>query len=301
MSCAAVGAIFVMGCGGGDGIAKHSGRPSRARDSPKRLTPKPKPHSTSPAEPRPAPDSPAPAARATTRPAGDPCACRRAVPPAASFTPSATTRSHSPPLRARRLAARRSPNGEAVATSTRINANGHAMVFRRPRRRARRLRNALVLRLATHASEWAAGFVPARRRAIHKLHTTDLRRPVRAQAGSLQERRADPHGDRRDRRPGHADAHRPLLREPALDRVRSRGALGPGCGRHLGVLRRAAGMDTGRSDRHPRHERSVVDRARRLPRLHPAPRTTCCAGCSKSRMRERLSSSRPDTSRRSRP
>ncbi len=40
--------------------------------------------------------------------------------------------------------------------------------------------------------------------------------------------------------------------------------------RHLGLLGCADRLDTGRPDRDPRHERAVVDRARRVERLHPS-------------------------------
>jgi hypothetical protein len=55
-----------------------------------------------------------------------------------------------------------------------------------------------------------------------------------------------------------------------LDCVRSHGAVGSRRGRHLGVLPRSAGLDSGRAHRNPRNQRPFVDRACGVARLRPA-------------------------------
>ena len=167
-----------------------------------------------------------------------------------------------------------------------------------PRSRARRLRDALVLRVATDASERAAGFVPARDVRIHEAAHEDHRRC--SPSGSSSSTATASRCFARRLPIGAPATPTPTGRyyvNQRLIAVRSRRAVGPGRGRHLGVLRRSPGVDPGRADRHPRHERPVVDRPRGLSRLRPPRRTTCCAGCSTRPMRERLSSSRPDTRR----
>ena len=182
MLCAAVGAMFVGGCAGGDGKRESQRTPEPPHAiSPKRLAPTPEPPSTSPAETRPAPDPPAPVAPepppalppappATTpapapAPAENPCPTSGVVhavgDDAVAF--SAVAR--------RPLAARRTPNGEALAYFDTVNANGHAMVFR-----VRGVVRDGCGMLWYYASlpmrpNEAAGFVPARDVRIHKLHT----------------------------------------------------------------------------------------------------------------------------------
>jgi lipoprotein-anchoring transpeptidase ErfK/SrfK len=173
MLCAAVGATFVVGCGGGEGGRKAQRTPEPPPAiSPTRLTPKPKPPSASPAETRPAPDAPEvpptspPAPRTTTpAPADDPCPRWGIVHTVGDETVAFAAVARRP------LAARRTPNGEALAHFQTVNANGHAMVFR--------IRG--VVRdgcgmLWYYASlpmrpNGVAGFVPARDVRIHKLHT----------------------------------------------------------------------------------------------------------------------------------
>ncbi len=83
MLCAAVGATFVVGCGGGEGDREAQGTPEPPPAmSPKRLTPEPR--SASPAETRPAPGAPAPDAPA---PPTAPASATIRAPLAASFTP----------------------------------------------------------------------------------------------------------------------------------------------------------------------------------------------------------------------
>jgi lipoprotein-anchoring transpeptidase ErfK/SrfK len=199
MLCAAVGATFVMGCAGGEGDRKAQRTPDPPPAiSPKRLTPKPKPPSASPAETRPAPDSPAPEQPAPEPPAPDPPAPAAPAPaapapaapeppPAPQATTPAPAHDLCPPggvvhavgddtvafaaVARRRLAARRTPNGEAVAHFDTVNANGHAMVFR-----VRGVVRDGCGMLWYYASlpmrpNEAAAFVPARDVRIHKLRT----------------------------------------------------------------------------------------------------------------------------------
>jgi lipoprotein-anchoring transpeptidase ErfK/SrfK len=179
MLCAAVGATFVGGCAGGDGNreAQRTPEPPHAI-SPKRLAPTPEPPSTSPDETRPAPDPPPPVApepppalppappeTTPAPPAENPCPTSGVVhavgDDAVAF--SAVAR--------RPLAARRTPNGDALAHFDTVNANGHAMVFR-----VRGVVRDGCGMLWYYASlpmrpNEAAGFVPARDVRIHKLHT----------------------------------------------------------------------------------------------------------------------------------
>jgi lipoprotein-anchoring transpeptidase ErfK/SrfK len=176
MLCATLGATVVVGCGGaeGDRGAQRPPEPSPAI-SPKRVTPKVS--STSQAETRPAPDSPAPAApelppvpppvppATTSAPADDLCPPGGVVHAVGDNTVAFGAVARRP------LAARRTPNGEALAHFDPVNANGHAMVFR--------IRG--VVRdgcgmLWYYASlpmrpNGVAGFVPARDVRIHKLRT----------------------------------------------------------------------------------------------------------------------------------
>jgi hypothetical protein len=68
---------------------------------------------------------------------------------------------------------------------------------------------------------------------------------------------------------GDAHADRPLLRQPAADPVGSVRRVRPWGDRNLGPLDSLDRLDPGRADRDPRDERAVVDRARRLERVHP--------------------------------
>jgi L,D-transpeptidase catalytic domain len=174
MLCAAVGAIFVMGCGGGeaDRKAQRTSEP-RPATSPKRLPPKPEPPSTSPAETRSAPDSPAPAApepppappAATPAPAEDLCPHGGVVHAVGDDTVAFGAVARRP------LAARRTPNGEALAHFETVNANGHATVFR-----VRGVVRDACGMLWYYASlpmrpNGVSGFVPARDVRIHKVRT----------------------------------------------------------------------------------------------------------------------------------
>ena len=69
----------------------------------------------------------------------------------------------------------------------------------------------------------------------------------------------------------HADAGRPLLRRSADRHDQPERAVRPGRARRLRVLERPDGLGAGRADRHPRHERALVDRPCGLERLHPRP------------------------------
>jgi lipoprotein-anchoring transpeptidase ErfK/SrfK len=169
--CAAVGATFVVGCGSGEGDREAQRTPEApSAISPKRLIPKP--GSTSPAETRPAPDAPEPppapppgSPATTPEPADDPCPPGGVVHAVGDDTVAFAAVARRP------LAARRTPNGEALAHFDTVNANGHAMVFR--------IRG--VVRdgcgmLWYYASlpmrpNGVAGFVPARDVRVDKLDT----------------------------------------------------------------------------------------------------------------------------------
>jgi lipoprotein-anchoring transpeptidase ErfK/SrfK len=172
MVCAILGATFVVGCGGGEGDreAQRAPEPPRAA-SPKRVTPK---GSSAPrAETRPAPDSPTPAApelppaspATTPAPADDPC------PPGGVVHAVGDDAVAFGAVARRPLAARRTPNGEALADFDTANANGHAMVFR-----VRGVVRDGCGMLWYYASlpmrpNGASGFVPARDVRILKVHT----------------------------------------------------------------------------------------------------------------------------------
>src|SRR5207253_7268863 len=66
------------------------------------------------------------------------------------------------------------------------------------------------------------------------------------------------------------DPDRALLRQPTARPRRRVRAVRAGRGRDLRVLERPHRVDAGRAGRDSRHERAVVDRARRLERVHPA-------------------------------
>ena len=78
-------------------------------------------------------------------------------------------------------------------------------------------------------------------------------------------------GDGGNRRPGHSDADRALLRQPAAHPLRLGRPVRAGSGRRLCILERPDRLDAGRPDRHPRHQRALVDRQGCLERLYPDP------------------------------
>ena len=162
-----------------------------------------------------------------------------------------------------------------------------------PRRGRRRLRMHVVLRVATHPSERADGVRPCARRRMRSRAHADHRRSLRAEARPLSRGRA---GARSTVAVGAPATPTPTGRYYVNQRLIAADperAVGPGRARHLGVLRRAPGVDPGRADRHPRHERPVVDRPRGLARLR-SPAERRAMKVFNRPMRERLSSSRPD-------
>src|SRR5439155_4467077 len=142
---------------------------------------------------------------------------------------------------------------------------------RRARSRAQtRLQPALVSRPATGEAERDHG-LRARllRRAAPRLDA-DRGRAGAAAADAVPERARGAPRDGRDRLARDADPDRALLRQPTARPRRRVRAVRAGRGRDLGVLERPHRVDAGRAGRDPRHERAVVDRARRLERVHPA-------------------------------
>jgi lipoprotein-anchoring transpeptidase ErfK/SrfK len=176
--CAAVGATFVMGCGGGEGKREAQQAPEPPpKTSANRPTPKPEPPSTASAETRPEPDSPAPAGpeppptSPPVPPATTPVPADDLCPPGGVVHAVGDDKVAFAAVARRPLAARRTPNGEALTHFDTINANGHAMVFR-----VRGVVRDGCGMLWYYASlpmrpNEAAGFVPARDVRIHKLHT----------------------------------------------------------------------------------------------------------------------------------
>jgi lipoprotein-anchoring transpeptidase ErfK/SrfK len=176
MLCAAVASTFVIGCGGGEGKREAQRTPEPPPTiSAKRLAPKPEPLPTSPAETRPAPDPPPPAAPEpppAPPPAPNPAPAEVDPCPTSGVVHAVGDDAVAFSAVARRsLAARRTPNGEALAHFDTVNANGHAMVFR-----VRGVVRDGCGMLWYYASlpmrpNESAGFVPARDVRIHKLHT----------------------------------------------------------------------------------------------------------------------------------
>ena len=162
------------------------------------------------------------------------------------------------------------PGGERIATFGALNANGHAMVFGVRR----------VVLGADCKNEWYRVALPIRPNGVEGYVRADdvrlLRVPTRITI-ELSERELVLY---RDGEPvlrsavaiGAPDTPTPTGRyyvNQRLIAVRSRRAVGPRRARHLGVLRCAPGVDPGRADRDPRHERPFVDRRRCLARLRP--------------------------------
>ena len=170
----------------------------------------------------------------------------------------------------RPLTAFRSPGREPIARFGLLNVNGVPTVLGILGERVDASCRATWLHVALPLRpNGVTGWVRARKVAAGVRAHAHHRRSLGAPSAPLPaaEARADLARGRRLER--DSDAARALLREPAA-RSRAtppaRSALAPSVSRRS---RRADRLGAGRPDRDPRDERAVVDRARRLERLHP--------------------------------
>jgi L,D-transpeptidase catalytic domain len=164
--------------------------------------------------------------------------------------------------------AERKPSGAAVARFGAKNVNDYPTIFG--------VVGAVVRRDCTPS--WYRVQIPVRpngatafvRASRIELQTIDVRIDVDVSARRLVAYRAGRPILRTTVAVGSPRTPTPLGRFYVNQRLVPEDTSGPfGRDRDLGVLERAHRLDTGRARRDSRHERAVVDRPRRLERLHP--------------------------------